>query len=232
MIDNRWMKHKAIKALLVENREIAKNTFFLSFDIGGEDFSFTAGQYLKLALDSGPSTRDNCHEFSIASSPTDKQLAIATRGSDSIFKQSLLNGPLGRQVFISGPFGYFILPIEPSAVCFIAGGIGITPFRSMMRYLDKKSLGHKISLIYINHNQDTAIFLEELRNFYKRGKINLVERYGPLDKDMIEEKIISLNNNLFFIAGKSGMVLAVRQILINLNIPETNIQIDEFAGYE
>lgn len=139
-----------IKLPVIKQRTTAEKTYEVSFNLSGKSFSFIAGQYIRVTVpkllyddQKGPS-----RVFTIASSPNEKnKLAIAFRDSESGFKKTLLELSQGSLVEIEGPFGYFTLPKNTSRpLIFIASGIGITPFLSMIRFVN--SVLRQWSLLY------------------------------------------------------------------------------------
>ena len=97
-------------------------------------------------------------------SPNDKVLGLATRMRDSAFKRTLRELPVGTEVDVEQPKGSFVLPEDTSRpLVFIAGGIGITVFRSMLRYIREEALPYRVTLIYSNRDRDSTAFLDELR---------------------------------------------------------------------
>ena len=129
-------------------------------------FQFKAGQTLDLTL-INPSETDaegNTRTFSITSAPHDTDLVIATRMRNSAFKRVLASAPLGTSVEADGPMGSFTLHrnVTKPAI-FLAGGIGITPFRSMIRDAVARNLAQPLWLFYSNHRPEDAAFLEDLQ---------------------------------------------------------------------
>lgn len=219
------------------SREVAHNTFELSFDLKGKDFPFIAGQYVQLTLPyflhNDP--KGNSRFFSIASSPNEKTLIkIAVRVSKSPYKQILLRMSPGTEVQIAGPFGDFILPKDASRpIVFLAGGIGITPFLSMLGFAAESKLPHNITLIYANANQERAAYLSDLEALKKQNShFSLKKIFGPLDAKSIKQAAQSSPDALWYIAGPPGMVKSGQAILTEINIPQTQIRVEEFSGYD
>src|SRR5437867_5224323 len=129
-------------------------------------FQFKAGQALDLTLIDPPETdaEGNTRTFSIASAPQDTDLVIATRMRKSAFKQVLASAPLTTFVEADGPMGSFTLHhnVTRSAV-FLAGGIGITPFRSMIHDAASRNLAQQLWLFYSNNRPEEAAFLDDLQ---------------------------------------------------------------------
>src|ERR1700726_5282187 len=128
------------------------------------NFAFKAGQYIDLTLSGsqsqlGPSD-SMTHTFSIASSPSDKDLIVTTRMRNTVFKQTISSLPIGSRARIEGPMGSFTLHNNTARpAVFLAGGIGIAPFLSMLSYAAEEKLRHPIVLFYANRHLEDAAFL-------------------------------------------------------------------------
>ena len=238
----------AIPMKLKERKEIANGTmaFFLEKPAG---FEFKPGQAMEVKLQDPPETdaEGNSRAFSIASAPHEKGVMFATRMRNTAMKNSLKKIPLGTEVEVDGPWGDLKLHARATRPgVFLAGGIGITPFRSIALDAAKNKLPHKLWLFYSNHRPEDAPFLEELERAEKenpnfkmiatmtemaksartwRGKTGLV------DKAMLSEAIGDLNAPIYYIAGPGGMLNAMRKMLLDAGVNEDDIRAEEFAGY-
>src|ERR671922_294488 len=156
-----------MRARIKEKREVAKGTLLVTFDLLGEEVEFAPGQYFFVTLpDVGYDDEKGLRRhISVVTSPTEKGiLGLATRVRDSAFKRSLAELPVGTEVQVEPPKGSFALPTDTSRpFVFIAGGIGITVFRSMLRYIRDEGLPHRVTLIYSNRDRESTAFLDELR---------------------------------------------------------------------
>jgi ferredoxin-NADP reductase len=153
-----------LTARLAEREQIADATYAFQFDVGGKPFTYKSGQTMDI-IQPQPRYSDeagNRRTFSIADAPRNERLLVATRNRGSAFKRSLLEAPLGLALEIDGPYGSFTLPTKPSDVFLLAGGIGVTPFRSMVEDTRERSLDHTLTLIHSNRTPEEAPFLEEL----------------------------------------------------------------------
>jgi len=223
---------------LSEIREVAENTFEVSFDIKGRDFVFEAGQYVRIEIpyDLYDDYFGNNRFFSVLSSPNDKDnIKIAFRMSDSSFKETLVRMHSGSLVGISSPLGAFVLPEKNDKdVLFIAGGIGITPFLSMIRYATENKSKQNITLVYSNRDEKNSAYLEELKNLEKQNnKFNLKNNFGKLDQSALKELLsgMDLKNTVCYVAGPPKMVSSVKDNLLDLSVPEENLKTEEFSGY-
>jgi len=149
-----------VRARVKEKREVAKGTLLVLFDLLGEEVDFIPGQYFWVTLPDPPyeDARGPRRHFSIVTSPNERGvLGFCTRLRDSAFKRSLVELPVGADAEVEEPKGSFLLPQETDQpYVFIAGGIGITVFRSMLRYIAEENLPHRVTLIYSNRDRDSA----------------------------------------------------------------------------
>src|SRR5687767_225860 len=143
-----------MRAQLKEKQEIAKGTLLATFDLLGQDVEFKPGQYFFVTLpDVGhQDERGLRRHITVVTSPNEAGVVgFATRMRDSAFKRSLSELPVGAEVELEPPKGSFALPEGTSRpLVFVAGGIGITVFRSMLRYIREEGLSHRITLVYSN----------------------------------------------------------------------------------
>jgi ferredoxin-NADP reductase len=159
-----------ISLTLREKKELAVGTMAFCFGIDGQPFVFKPGQCIRITL-LDPLYKDkkgNSRDFSIASSPGEPSLMIAMRMTGSAFKRSLADLPLGSSVWVNGPYGDFFLDVDPTRpAVFLAGGIGITPFRSMVKHAIEQHSPQRLTMVYCDRTPDDAAFLDELQNWEK-----------------------------------------------------------------
>ena len=213
---------------------IAKNTAEVDFLVPAGEFNFRAGQYVSVTLPSlkNLELREQFRDFSIASSPTElPRLSISFRVSESVFKQTLLAMGIGDEIIIEGPAGVFTLPESgEKPLVFIAGGIGIDPFRSMLKFVTEKNLPYKITLLYFNRSAESAAYLAELETLsQKNPSLKIVNVLGPLEEKHISD--LMAPEAIWYIAGPPGMVHAAREVLTKNGIMDINIKTEEFSGY-
>jgi ferredoxin-NADP reductase len=135
-------------------------------------FNFTPGQFIDITLLNPPETdpEGNARGFSIASAPYEDFIMVATRLRDTAFKRVLQKFPLDAEVRIEGPFGNLRLHNDKSRTAVVlTGGIGITPFRSILLNAAKEKLPHRIFLFYTNRRPEDAAFLTELQELEKKN---------------------------------------------------------------
>jgi ferredoxin-NADP reductase len=234
---------------LVERIEIAEGMMAFAFERPA-DFSFTAGQILRVIL-SNPSYNDakgNRRIFSIASPPQEvERLQITTRMSGSAFKRSIAEMTLGTPVELMGPAGSFTLHQGSSMpAVFIASGISIAPFRSMIHDVFSRRLPYQITLIYSNRNPEGAPFHDEfLRIAEADTKFKYIPRTTHADKSrqpwvrlrryvdvgFLREHIGDITTPMFYIAGPPGMVAGIAKAVIEAGTVSARIRCEKFEGY-
>ncbi len=212
-------------------------------------FQFTPGQFADLTLLNPPETdaEGNIRTFSIASAPHEEDLMFATRMRDTAFKRVLKTVPPGTEVSLEGPSGEFALRASsPRDSILLAGGIGITPFRSMALDASTSRHAHRLLLLYSNHRPEDAPFLHELEAQAAANK-NLTfvatmtdmkkstqvwnGETGFVDKAMLARHITDLQTPIYFIAGPPAMVAAMKKTLADAGVKDDDIRAEDFSGY-
>jgi len=166
------------QSTLLGRTEVAEGTMAFQFE-KPKGFVFKAGQYIDLTLlDSQPgSSTGMTHTFSIASCPSDEEILVTTRMRNTFFKQALSTLPIGSGARIEGPMGSFSLHNNTARpAVFLAGGIGITPFLSMVSHATAEKLRHPIVLFYANRYLEDAAFIDAL---WKLERANPRFRFVP-----------------------------------------------------
>ncbi len=156
---------------LKSRQEVAEQTLACCFEKPAT-FRFTPGQFIELTLLNPPESdaEGNSRAFSIASAPYEDFLMVATRLRDTAFKRVLSNLPLGADVRVEGPFGDLRLHHDESrAAVVLTGGIGITPFRSILLAAAKEKRPIRIFVFYGNRRPEDAAFLDELQDLEKQN---------------------------------------------------------------
>jgi ferredoxin-NADP reductase len=166
---------------------------------------------------------------------------------DTAFKRSLKKLPLTTEVKIGSAAGSFTLHRNPAkSAVFLAGGIGITPFLSIVRQANHDRLPHKLSLFYSNRRPEDAAFLGTLQNLEKtnpnfrlictmtemsKSKEDWKGETTLIDKELLSKHLAVLQGPIYYIAGPPTMVAAMRQTLVGAGVEEDDIRAEEFAGY-
>ncbi|MBI4094712.1 MAG: FAD-dependent oxidoreductase [Candidatus Liptonbacteria bacterium] len=236
------------RSTLLDRKDVALRTMAFYFEKPA-GFTFKAGQYIDLIL-SNPRAAggENMlkHDFTIASAPFEPRLMIATRIRKSAFKETLEHMTLGTEVGIKGPSGSFFLHNDSARpAVFIAGGIGITPFLSIVRDAMHRKLPHKMFLFYSNPTPEKIAFFSEFQK-YKAQNPNFsfvatvtAEEPSPSWKgernrvsgEMLKKYLPDLGSCTFYIAGPPGFSLAMRETLNTAGVDDDDIRSEEFAGY-
>ena len=232
---------------LKEKIKIANDTFDFIFHTN-KKFSFKPGEYMEWTLShKSPDTRGNRRYFTLASSPTESEVRLGIKFYDkpSSFKNNLLSLPVGGEVVASGRAGDFTLPADTTqGLVFIAGGIGITPFRSMIQYLLDRKEVRNITLLYSNKTISDIAYRDIWGQAEKELGIKtiyvitntdeLVEsgmRSGFIDEKFIKKEVPDYMDKIFYISGPHSMVDAFEKTLKIMGVPNKNIKIDFFPGY-
>jgi ferredoxin-NADP reductase len=236
-----------VLARIKERREIAKGTLLVVFDLLGRQVDFTPGQYFWVTLLDPPydDERGPRRHISVVTSPNDRGvLGLCTRVRDTAFKRSLAEMPIGAEVEVEEPKGNFLLPRDTSRrYVFVAGGIGITVFRCMLRYIAEERLQHRVTLVYSNRDRESAAFLDELLELERENpNLELVltmtddaawegesRRIGAeLLRDQLGER---WQERVYLITGPPAMVDGVVESLKDAGVPESQLLPDRFSGY-
>ena len=236
-----------MRALVKEKREVAKGTLLVTFDLLGEQVAFESGQYFFVTLpDLGhQDERGLRRHITVVTSPNEKGvLGLATRLRDSAFKKTLREVSEGAEVEVEPPKGKFVLPKDTSRpLVFIAGGIGITVFHSMLLYIHEEGLPYRVTLIYSNRDRESTAFLDELQELEQDlpdFRLILTMTDDPdwngetrrIDAAFIKEHVDGdLNDYTFMVAGPPEMVEAMQKELEESGVAEANVIASRFSGY-
>lgn len=236
------------KIRLEGREEIAADTMAFHFE-KPTGFSFKPGQAIDVVLIDPPTTdaQSARHTFSIVSAPFESDLVVATRMRDSAFKRAFKSLPIGSPARIEGPSGSLTLHNNRARpAVFIAGGIGITPFMSILRQAAKDQLAQRLLLLYSNRRPEDAAFLAELQQLEQQNKnFRLVATMTEMSKSsrpwegetgLIDEGLLKriagdLSAPIYYLVGPPGMVEAMRQTLNQAGINADDIRSEEFYGY-
>ncbi len=222
-----------MKSVFSHNEFITPNIVSLYFTPEPE-FDYLAGQYIELTFpDEHNSSIGDNRWFTLSSSPSESHLMITTKLNKPLsqFKDRLINLKAGDEVLMSEPIGDFVLPIDKSIpLVFISGGIGITPVRSIIKWLSDKNEQREITLNYIVKNDYDFIF-EEIFKYYKLDYKPITTENSP-SSDWVANKFQDGASplSLFFISGPQIMV---ERIVDDITKDYGNNQVimDYFPGY-
>jgi ferredoxin-NADP reductase len=236
-----------MRAQIKEKREVAKGTLLVTFDLLGGEVDFSPGQYFFVTLPDVGYQDDKGlrRHITVVTSPNEKGLlGFATRMRDSAFKRSLGELPVGAEVEVESPKGDFVLPENASRpLVFVAGGIGITVFRSMLRYIREERLPYRVTLIYSNRDRESTAFLDELREFEQalpdfRLILTMTQDPGwegetrKVDGEFVKHYLDDdLNRYTFLVAGPPAMAEGVQKALQQAGVQDENVSAERYSGY-
>jgi len=233
---------------LKDRHEVAESTMAFRFEKPTQ-FVFKPGQFIDMTLVDPPETdtEGNVRTFSIASAPDEGTLMVATRMRNTAFKRVLQTMPLEAEVTIEGPFGNLILHADTGRpAILLAGGIGITPFRSIVLQATKEKLPHRIVLFYSNRRPEDAPFLDELqaiqgKNLHYTCVSTMTEpakssrpwhgETGYITRAMLSRYLANVGPPIYYVVGPPGMVDGLRSTLKGAGIDDEDIRTEKFAGY-
>lgn len=209
--------------------------------------AFNSGQYLEWTLqDNSPDNRGNRRYFTIASSPTENEihLGIKIPEKPSTFKQKLSQLKPGEELLAGSLSGDFTLYKEPKEYVAIAGGIGITPFRSHAKEALDKNQKLNMVLFYASSNLEEFVYKDLFKEAEKVGVKTVYILSGSktippewtglsgfITKELIEKEVPNYKNRIYYLSGPNVMVEAYKKLLHSLNIPTSQIHTDYFPGY-
>lgn len=205
-------------------------------------FSFQVSQAMKLTLDVEEG-RD-WHILSIASSQTRDYLEFAIRNSESPFKRAFYLLKPGDEIRVSGPIGHFSLESDRPGI-FITGGIGITPFKSIIEYATDSGLPTPLTLVYGNRSPDEVAYKEQLDELAQtNGNLRIVytvsqpspeltwdHRVGRIDGDLLDEVVAGGGDAIYYLAGPPSLVFELGEMVAAIGVPPERIRSELFRGY-
>jgi ferredoxin-NADP reductase len=211
-----------------------------------EELAFQAGQFFNFTLLSPGETdlEGNTRALSIASAPHEPHLMVAMRLRATSFKRNLNSLPPGAELLLQGPYGWMTLPRHSTRpAVLLAGGIGVTPFRSLVWSEAESLSARRILLFYSVRVPEEAAFLEELQELERyNGRYKLIctvtkpeeakapwqGETGRISVQMLSKWIPDLSLPIYYIAGPPEMVNGVRQMLIGAGI---NFSFARYRGF-
>lgn len=239
---------KPFKVPFIKKEQLTKDTYSFYFKRTKESRDFVAGQYFEIYLPhKNADERGQDRVFTCCSSPTEKDhYMITTRIIESSFKKELAKLKKGDLVRFNGPWDDLNFDeSETLPQVFLAGGIGITPFHSIVKYAIDKKLTLPITLFVSWKSHDEMIFDDFFRNAEKKldnfryvptitddeGLKNWSGETGRISERLIKKYIPKVRNNRFRIAGPPGLVKAMKELCVQMNVSKENTIAEEFEGY-
>lgn len=219
------------------------------FNTNKSKFAYIPGQYMEWTLPHiDTDSRGNRRYFTLASSPTEQDLRIGVKfyKQGSSYKDELIKINRESPIVAAQVTGDFVLPKDPKQkLVFIAGGIGITPFRSMIKYLLDIKEPRPITLLYSAKTTSDFAYKDvfeqarlelDLNTLYvvtNQASSNSHEhiRSGRINTEMIKTEIPDFQDRVFYISGTQSMVKTMKALLYNLGVPSHQVKVDYFSGY-
>lgn len=215
------------------------------FPIRTDSAPYKPGQFFFLTIKING--QEAIHHFSFSSSPADKgYIEFTKRITPHDFSQALDRMPVGGWAHLQGPEGDFVLPAEGTKVALLTGGIGITPARSMLRYIVQRKLNYDVVLLYGNGTFEEIVFRDELDELAASHRSVRVEhvlsgpnippgwkgKAGLISKGLILEMVPDYTERRFYMSGPPKMVMALVEQLSALRISQGRMMRDSFTGYD
>ncbi len=232
---------------LKQKVQIAPDIFDFIFE-PVKKFAFAPGQYMEWTLGHQyPDSRGNRRYFTLASSPNESNLRLGVKFYDqsSSYKRSMLAMEKDSEIVAGQLAGDFVLPRGINQKCvFIAGGIGVTPFRSMIQHLLDINQLRDIVLFYVNRNENEIVYTDVFEKARQKLGIKTVYtltnttqlppnwkgKVGYVDKQMLRESIPDYKKCIFYVSGPNAMVTSAQEMLSDLGISRDHIKTDFFPG--
>ena len=204
---------------------------------------FRAGQFMQVILI--PDNKDYTRWLSISNSPTEENyLEFTKKITESEFSKAVDNLKINDEITIKYPFGKFTFEGEFEKIVYLSGGIGITPIRSMVKYIIDKKIKTDINLIYANRTSADIAFKDDFDKMQKEYDGLKVEhilsgpdtnwkgRCGVISAEMIRKCLPDYKQRKFYICGPPGMVAAMKKIITDdLKLGEEVVFTENFVGY-
>ncbi|TSC62051.1 MAG: oxidoreductase FAD/NAD(P)-binding domain-containing protein [Parcubacteria group bacterium Gr01-1014_48] len=215
-----------------------------------ENFIYEPGQHIEIILINPPTMDEsgNKRDFSLVSAPHEEDLVVVARIRDSAFKKGLNALSPGDTVSMRGPLGssfrLHVDTIRPAV--FIAGGIGIAPFMSMVRHILYNKLSYQMLLFHSNRRPEDCVYCKELSQLaagnqqftYIPTMTNMKQsteswhgEEGRISRDLIEKHLDDAQTAFFYIAGPTSMVVGMDLLLHDMGVSRDVVRTEEFTGY-
>jgi ferredoxin-NADP reductase len=230
---------------LLSSYPVANGTVAFEFE-KPEGYHFTPGQATDWALVDPPETdaEGTSRSFTLACTPDEPLIRLATRMRDTAFKRTLGKLQKGDTIQADDPWGEFVLdPNDQREAVLLCGGIGVTPFYSMMKHAVQHQLPRKLTLFFSNKTPEDTPFREELLRFASQNPaLRVIETMtdpvagwtgetGFIDRAMLDRHLEDLYAVVYYTAGPPQMVNAMKQMLESADVQAEAIRLDEFLGY-
>lgn len=239
------MKNNNREFVLVEKKvEALDVTSLFLKPVDGLEYNFIAGQYVNIKP---PTSSGYGKSYTISSSPDEGLICITIKRKGET-SSALIDMEVGEKISLEGPFGYFFPKDYDKEIVMIAGGIGVTPFYSVIKDIVSKDTKTKITLFYSNKNIKGITFFDELNEITKNnlninivysltqdlpaqaGKIknNLIKEYSRIDKNILKKHLNNFKNKDYFICGSIEFVNTMWKLVKDKGVLELNIFTESF----
>ena len=232
---------RGFRTRIVSSRALTSSTRAIEPEKpAGFTFRPTQFTFLQLQTEDGMDARP----MSLATSPTRPHLEYAVRLSDSAYKRAFAALRPDDEVRVFGPIGDFVLRETRPAVL-VAGGVGITPLKGMAEYAADKALPIPIRLVYSNRSEDEIVYRRELEALETLNPhfrmLNTLTRTtdrgwkgatGRIDSKLLQEAARDLADPIYYVSGTPSMVVGMLRLLRGLEIPDADLEVEAFRGYD
>jgi ferredoxin-NADP reductase len=231
---------------LKEKRQLGEDVFDFIFS-ANQKFSFNPGQYMEWTLGHKiPDSRGNRRYFTLASSPTESEVRLGVKvyPKPSSFKKTLSDLNPGDEIVAGQLAGDFTLPKDPKKkLVFIAGGIGVTPFRSILKFLVDTNQKRDIVVFFSNKNVKEVVYTDIFTEAYRQLGIPTIYTLtdsapttwngekGRVSPEMIQKYVPDFKQKTYYLSGPHAMVTGFEKTLHQMGIPKSQIKIDFFPGF-
>jgi ferredoxin-NADP reductase len=234
----------------VSKESVAKDTYSFIFDrSSAPEYDFIPGQYNRMVLPhDGADDRGTSRFFTISSSPHIKEtLMVTTKVIQSTFKKKLESLPQGEAVQFFGPMGSFVLDEnEKNPRIYLAGGIGLTPFHSMLTYSAAKNVSIPQTLFVSFSTPEEVVFYDELKGLNQQNKAlravftvthpeestrHWDGETGRIGEELIKKHVSLTGEELYYLCGPTPMVDAMREMIQKMGVSDEQIRVENFSGY-
>ncbi len=222
---------------LMEKKQLTSDTFEFTFDLV-KDFKFIPGQYMEWTLPHNSSDdRGVRRYFSLASSPTEEtpKLLVKFYNPSSSYKRTMLGMIPKSKIVGSQLAGDFTLPREVTKpLVLVAGGVGVAPFRSMIKYIIDKQLKVNIIHLFINRTKEDIIYkdiFDEAESYGVHTLYFITSEQGHLTDEIVKNLIPDFANRMFYVSGPQLMVQTIEQTLFDSGLSSSQVKTDFFPGY-
>jgi ferredoxin-NADP reductase len=204
---------------------------------------YTAGQFIELTVEHpNPDNRGQRHWFTLSSSPTEELVSITTKFAShdsSTFKKALHRLNPGKSVVMSEPMGDFVLPkLVQTPLVFVAGGIGITPFHSILSWLAATNEQRPITMLYGVHSEDEIIFQDTLDKAHQHATIIVSKpsaawggERGVLTPELVMGIGQPSEDSLVYVSGPEPMTESLSKALVHAGVKQHQLVLDFFPNY-